>query len=244
MFHRISFFILFLISLQTERVYADIPKWAQHALELSGDGLKIRNNAIRQLKNEPELNSKLESALADSSLRPLAIDVLIALKIKSANSYLLEHLHKEPDGLFVLALNSLLDPPELFETQKTYLNHLHSKSVSLPIKIAILDSFERTAFNIPSSILSRMAQQKNPDFDRAFVSYLRVKSQQSSKYLQYLFNLYPKRHLQTRLQIAHVFAEHKTLSKDIWKKFLKICIHDSSVELSSYCANIAEETKP
>src|SRR5687767_13096611 len=95
------------------------------------------------LKARKELVEELRPALLDPDLRAHAIDVLVALKIPTLNQVIFDLVPRDPDGIFALALNSLLSKEERATAAERYLELLADGALEPPNAIAVIDSLGR-----------------------------------------------------------------------------------------------------
>ncbi len=147
--------------------------WSVHALRLSGEGPRIRNEATRQLKRYPHLKAALRKALREQK-RPLALDVIAALEMKDLLPELSLLSKENEDGTVYLAMNALIDTANRDGFIELYLKRLKDSRISGPSQSILLDTLGRLGARIPRRELENFLNSPRYEVARHALYYLRL----------------------------------------------------------------------
>lgn len=188
---------------------------------------KVIAEAVRKLKKKPSLSHDLRVALRTKD-RPLALEVISALKISGLIPDLIKLAPSDPDGFLVIALNSMVTNQNQNLILGTYLDTLsprHVKAVSSGATVAMLEALGRIGERIPSSTASNLVQAKSPEVRGAILYYARMMAlrHRNTDYTDVVDASLQAREYQLRLQAVSIASEILGASK---KKNLRVADFD------------------
>lgn len=146
--------------------------WVEAARRLTGESARVRTDSIGALRKIPDLEFRLRSALATGD-RYLAFDAIVALELKSLVPDLISFSATDSSGYSYHALNAVASGPEMRRVLGIYRARLEESELRPAAKVAILDSFARTAIEIPGGTLDRLLQDSVPEVRESVLGYLR-----------------------------------------------------------------------
>lgn len=182
--------------------------WSVHALRLSGEGPRVRNEATRQLKRYPQLKAQLKKALREQK-RALALDVIAALEMKDLLPELSLLSKENEDGTVYLAMNALIDTANRDGFIELYLKRLKDSRISRPSQSILLDTLGRLGAQVPRLELEGFLKSPSYEVARSALYYLRLLILKHHKrsyedLVRQAVNLRPR---QLREQAASLIAE-------------------------------------
>ena len=153
--------------------HAADPDWTKLARRLTGEGEGVRAQTIAKLRKVPELEAALKQAL--SADRPfLALDVIVALNLRTLWSEVIHASEKDRSGFSYLALDALVDDPHEPGLAKLYKERLVSKDTSAASKVVILDSLLRMSERLaPENLAPLLLDDPSPEVKSAALYYAR-----------------------------------------------------------------------
>lgn len=185
--------------------------WLTEAKKLSGESDSIREQAILQLKNIPDLEMQfkklLQRAPASNAEQSLALDVISTLHLKSLWSDLLRFSEKDGSGMSYLAIISLTDKSNHLQTKKVFLERLNHARYSPVVKMILLDALLRMKQPVSQQkIKDFLGERSSPEVRSAALYYIRgmVLRENYKSYLPLLKTIDPQKYslqFQTQLNI-------------------------------------------
>lgn len=140
--------------------------WRDDALRLTA-GVAARRLALTRLAATPDLDASLGSALhrrgAFDRDRYLALDVIVALRLRARLDDLLARAADEPSGFFYLAINALATSADLPRLAGLYRDRLPLITTSPLARVILLDSLGRMNVRLPPSELRRLIANATPE---------------------------------------------------------------------------------
>jgi hypothetical protein len=150
-----------------------IPAWARLARKLTGEGDAGRAAAVQALRATPGIEGKLRQALGTDRAY-LALDVIVALNLKSLYYDVLEASGRDRLGFSYLALDALVDEKHQAGLAQLYVRRLENPSITPAAKVVILDSLTRMGERLDDGLLARLLlDDPSPEVRSAALYYLR-----------------------------------------------------------------------
>ncbi len=194
---------------------AKSPTWTGLARKV-GESEDGRAAVIEQLRKIKTLNAILKKAIYTNE-RPLALDVISALELKSLVPDLLFHVPADPDGFLTVAINSMMDQKNQTQILKSYIDNLAPGSVdkvSSAAIVAMLEPLGRLAIVLQPPTIARLQIHESPEVRSSTLYYIRVMGLRNHHFesLETLASLLKAPEFQIRLQAVSIFAEFLKLA--------------------------------
>ena len=141
-----------------------------------GQSEDYRAGAIRELRRMGSLSKDLREGLRNSD-RPLALEVISALEIKSLIPDMLELVPTDSNGFLTLGLNSMMTEKNQKQIIDTYLNLLDSKNigtVSNGSLMAMLEPMGRLGVRLPKTTIQQLKANESPEIRSSLLYYVRM----------------------------------------------------------------------
>lgn len=146
--------------------------WIDSARRLTGESERVRQSAIRSLRQTPNLEARIREAL-DSDARFLALDTIVALGLTSLVPDLIRVSERDPSGYSYHTLNALVKGAGQAELVALYLKRLENPGLSAVAKVALLDSVARSSSRLPGRVSDRLLRDPSPEVRESMLGYLR-----------------------------------------------------------------------
>ena len=147
--------------------------WSDHARRFTGENEKVRENAIAQLRKDPNLKAELKKALGTGD-HFLALDVISILDLKSMMPELLAFAEKDKTGYSYHVISSLIETKDLDRVGQIYLDRLDLPKTSPAAKMAMLDAAARMEITIGPERTDRLLHDESPEVRSAVLSLFRT----------------------------------------------------------------------
>ena len=187
--------------------------WTRLARQV-GESEKSRDAALAALRKTPRINQILFKALAGTD-RALALDVIVALDIKSFVPELIERSAVDEDGFLILALSSMLDETNENKILSSYQSALTRLSERSPAAIvAMLEPLGRLGRRLPRATVAALFAHEWPEVRGAALYYVRLMALEHRKDagLEHVAGALRERSFQLRAQA--VFAAREIAARD------------------------------
>lgn len=192
------------------RLSAPRESWQSLARKV-GQSEDFRASAIRDLKRLPHLSGDLRQALRTSD-RPLALEVISALEIRSLIPDMIALVPQDPDGFMVLGVNALMTSQTRDSILNLYLDNLQPKTlnaVSTGAIIAMLEPLGRLGVELSGATFTAISRHRSPDVRGSLLYYVRMMALRHDNliYADYANDLTSAAEYQLRLQAISTSAE-------------------------------------
>lgn len=141
-----------------------------------GQSEEFRARAIRELKNRKNLSQELRRGLKTSD-RPLALEVISALEVKSLVPDMIALVPSDRDGFLILGLNAMMTEKNQKQILATYSKQLTPQTfgaVSAGALVAILEPYGRLGIKLPPDSADLLEKHKSPEVRGSLLYYVRV----------------------------------------------------------------------
>lgn len=187
--------------------------WTQLARQV-GQNETESANAIAKLKKIKNLQPTLLKAL-DTPLKPLALDVISALRMENLIPHLLERVNSDEDGFLVLTINSLLSNGTRDEILNAYIDNLDPLRISgfSPAALmAMLEPLGRAENTLPKDYIEELLAHDFPEVQSATLHYLRLRILRAGEnaYSSFIMKSLQSPYSQIRLQSVYLIGEIKS----------------------------------
>lgn len=174
-------------SVATAQVDETPSSWSLKARELfTGDEAKI-SAAKAWFQNHPEVLSELSENLPHLKDPHLALDAMVALGHREVMPYLMEHLEKNTDGSYALALAAFMDEesaPRVLGRFKQVLER-SPHGASPPLALVLIDTLARLNVPLSASTMDLLFTHPWPEVRSSLLQYVR-KNKSSGHFLETL----------------------------------------------------------
>lgn len=222
--------------------YRPWPSWAKR---LTGESAPTRTMAIVELRKIPTLSAQIIKAL-DGPDRPLALDVISALELKSLVPELLKKARQDMDGFLVLTINSLLNSTNRVEIGEVYIQHLTGESapdLAPGAVMAMLEMLGRMKVRLPPATLKNLLTHAFPEVGLSVVQYLRQLGQEEKtrKYRELIGRALQQEPYQLRVQALYLIQEWG--AEEEFVEALRSCESDPQILVQTPCRQALARTK-
>ncbi len=209
-----------------------------------GQSEEFRDRAIREVKRIPHLQAQLYRALSTED-RPLALEVIGALNLRSLLPDLLSRASGDEDGFTVLTVNALMTSKNSDQILTIWSRALaNPDSVSVPVQIAMLEPMGRMSWKLPRTTLSKLAESRSPETRSSVLNYLRAMALRNGvlENLDLVTEMTRARETQVRLQAISISAEISAQPRMFRLSSVKsidelnsLCLRESGASLKEAC---------
>ena len=176
-----------------------------------GQSEDFRASAIRELRSRKNLSNELRKGLRSAD-RPLALEVISALNVKSLVPDMISLVPSDDEGFLILGLNSMMDASNRESILATYRLQLQPETlsrVSPGALVAILEPFGRLGIRLPRGSASSLEKHKTPEVRGALLYYARLMAlrHQNFEYADVVERMTRATEYQLRLQAQSIERE-------------------------------------
>lgn len=184
--------------------------WTAYARHV-GQTEKSREAALQELRKIKNLDQALLKALRTSK-KPLALDVISALRMMELVPKLLSRIQSDDDGFIVLTLNSLLTEENKSEVLEAYLKILKTSqkvSLSPATLVAMLEPMGRLGAELTFESVSNLMRHESYEVRSATLYYVREMTLMKGKmsYLSHIADAIGTSPYQIRMQALYLIDE-------------------------------------
>lgn len=176
-----------------------------------GQSEDFRAGAIRELRRMGSLSKDLREGLRGND-RPLALEVISALEIKSLIPDMIDLVPTDSNGFLILGLNSMVTEKNQKLILDTYLNQLSSKNIgtnSNGALMAMLEPMGRMGIKIPNSAVQNLKSNESPEVRSSLLYYVRmmVLRHRNFEHVEIVNEMTKASEYQIRLQAESISSE-------------------------------------
>lgn len=227
------------------RVAKPAVRWQTLARKV-GQSEDFRAQAIREMKRIPHLQQQMYRALSTSD-RPLALETIGALNLRSLLPDLLARAATDDDGFTVLAVNALMTDKNAGQILRLYSEALSPSRLdrlSVPVVVAMLEPMARMNVKLPRLTLLKLSGASSPDTRSALLYYLRIMALRNGvlENLDLVTEMTRASEVQLRLQAISISAEIAARPRAIRLSSLKsleelndLCLREAGSSLKEAC---------
>lgn len=226
----------------TQKKQAKKTLWIDEALRLTGESDFVRERSLQRLKARPQLKAELRSGLVGSH-RALAIDVIVALKLKEFLPDLMKLSRDDRDGFMHFAIYALTDNQaraQVAAELKSRLSEQGGRKLSAGAKVAILDILSLWRERLAHEDLLWLLRDESPEVRMASVAFAKsyLLHSKNEGYAQVIEQAAKSQPYQLRLRAYYAVAEIPKQNRASLQRILTDCSRDQRIEVRSSCPTI------
>jgi hypothetical protein len=219
---------------------ASASEWADHVRRFTAESPLVHDQAVAELRKDPEIREKLRKALGTSE-HFLALDAIAALNLRSLLPTLYAFAEKDKTGFTYHVINTLIYEKEHPKVIALYRERLKSKKSSLAAKMALLDSLGRLGADLENELLQSLLTEEEPEVRSAALYFLRTVLVRRGK-LDQIALLKPAIRdpaFQIRMQALSLVSEIPRAERDsrrtLFDEMLAPCVNDPYPAAKGFC---------